>query len=100
MEQLIQLEKLPNQTLTIRLGDHRYEIKIQSISDELMCVSIIRDNQMLIQGQRCIPFSAILPDHKEIGLGNFMFTTVSDEYPNYQKFGSDHQLYYYAPEEV
>jgi hypothetical protein len=100
MPQLIQLEKLPSQNLTIRLGEHRYEIKIQTISDDLMCISIVRDNTTLIQGMRAMPSLMMLPKHKEMGAGNFAFVTVNDEYPNYQKFGGDHQLYYYAPDEV
>ncbi|HHQ4304912.1 TPA: hypothetical protein ACSTJ0_004198 [Serratia fonticola] len=33
-------------------------------------------------------------------MGNFMFTTVNDEYPYYSKFGGDHQLYYYVKSEM
>ncbi|OCJ20026.1 hypothetical protein [Serratia sp. 14-2641] len=100
MPQLIKIEPTPNQDLTIRLGDHRYEISIKSISDDLMCISIIRDNVMLIRGVRAMPSLLFLPQHLEMGAGNFAFITVNDEYPNYQKFGGDHQLYYYAPGEV
>lgn len=94
MIQVIPLEALPNQTLTIRLNDHRYEIKIQTISDDLMCISITRDNVKLIQGVRCIPQMSFIPNNLVMGLGNFYFKTVNDEYPNYQKFGGDHILYY------
>jgi|GEM_PF-5399453 len=100
MPQLIQLEPLPNQNFTIRLGDHRYEIALKSISDDLMCISIMRDNLMLIQGVRAMPSTLFLPKHMEMGLGNFAFITVNDEYPSYQKFGGDHQLYYYQTGEV
>lgn len=100
MPQQIQLEPLPNQNLTIRLGEHRYEISIKSVSDDLMCISIERDNVMLIQSVRAMPSMMFLPKHKAMGKGNFAFITVNDEYPNYRKFGGDHQLYYYTPEEV
>lgn len=100
MAQLIELESLTNQSISARLGDHQYEIKLQTISDDLMCVSITRDNQVLIQGQRCMPFSPVLPTHLEKGLGNFMFTTVNGEYPYHSKFGGDHQLYFYVKSEM
>ncbi|TQI80001.1 hypothetical protein FHU10_5148 [Serratia fonticola] len=94
MIQNIPLEKLPNQSLTIRLQDHRYEIELKTISDDLMSISITRDNINLIRGIRCVPQMFFLPKHLEMGLGNFYFLTVNDEYPNCQKFGSDHVLYY------
>lgn len=90
----IPLEVLPNQSLTIRLLNDRYDIKLITISDSLMAISIVRNDVLLIKNQRVIPSVLILPNHKSKGCGNFLFYTPDDVYPYYKKFNNGHVLYF------
>ncbi|MDY4368608.1 hypothetical protein SNR26_12890 [Pectobacterium brasiliense] len=96
----IPLEELSNQSLTIRLGDCRYTITLKTLTNELMAISIARDDVLLIQNQRAMPDSLVLPSHLASRYGNFMFTTTNDEYPYYTAFGAGHELYYVPASEL
>ncbi len=90
----IPLEVLPNQSLTIRLGDNRYIIRLITISDALMGISITRDDIILMQNQRAIPKKKILPGYKAGRYGNFVFITQDETYPYYTEFNNGHELYF------
>lgn len=90
----IPLEVLPNQSLTIRLSSSRYLIAIKMLSDALMAISITRDDILLIQNERLVPSTLLLPEHQALGYGNFMFTTPEDAYPHYSGFDNGHELYF------
>lgn len=90
----IELESLPNQSLTIRLSDYRYEIRVTCISKSLMAITIIRGNEVLVQGQRITPGVLLLPEHMAKGFGNFVFITPDETYPYYTNFNADHQFYF------
>ncbi|WP_420809778.1 phage baseplate plug family protein [Entomohabitans teleogrylli] len=94
----IPLEVLPNQSLTIRLGDNRYWIQIITISNSLMSISIARNDALLIQNQRAVSNQVILSQHNSKGYGNFVFVTPDETYPYYTEFNNGHELYF-IPEE-
>lgn len=100
MSQIIPLEIIANQSLTIRLSNSRYEFKIQTLSDDLMCITIIRDGITLVQSKRLMPYTYLLPKHLSLEYGNFAFVTPDDEYPYYTSFQSDHTFYYIPNDEV
>ncbi|MFS6935284.1 phage baseplate plug family protein [Klebsiella oxytoca] len=91
---LIHLETLPNQSLTIRLANSRYEIKLITISDSLMAITISRDDVVLIQNKRLIPSVSLLAQHNAKGHGNFVFITPDETYPYYTEFNNGHELYF------
>lgn len=90
----IPLEVLPNQSLTIRLSNSRYLIAIKMLNDALMAISITRDDILLIQNERLVPSTLLLPGHLALGYGNFMFITPEDAYPHYTGFDNGHELYF------
>lgn len=90
----VPLEALPNQSLTIRLNDDRYEIKLITISEGMMAISIIRNDVLLIQNQRIVPGVLLLPAYRAMGAGNFIFFTPDDSYPYYEEFNNGHVLYF------
>lgn len=100
MISIIPLEQQPNQSLTIRLGDARYTIALKTLTAELMAISITRDDVLLVQNQRAMPGSLLLPDHLAARYGNFMFVTTNDEYPYYTAFGAGHELHYIPASEL
>ncbi|MDX6916501.1 hypothetical protein R9X49_15435 [Pectobacterium carotovorum] len=100
MANKLPLEELPNQSLTIRLDNSRYAITIKALTAEMMAISIERDDVLLIQNQRAMPSTMLLPGHMAGRFGNFMFVTTNDEYPYYTAFGAGHELYYIPASEL
>ncbi|MCA6954831.1 phage baseplate plug family protein [Pectobacterium polaris] len=96
----VPLEQQPNQSLTIRLDDSRYTITIKTLTTELMAISIARDDVLLVQNQRAMPGSLLLPNHMASRYGNFAFVTPNDEYPYYTSFGAGHELHYIPASEL
>lgn len=94
----VPLEVLPSQSLTIRLNDDRYEIRLVTIAENLMAISITRNDELLVQSQRIVPYVLLLPAHKAQGAGNFTFYTPDDTYPFYEEFNNGHVLYF-VPED-
>ncbi|MDY4380339.1 hypothetical protein SOV92_21465 [Pectobacterium brasiliense] len=100
MTAIIPLEQQPNQSLTIRLDNARYEITLKTLTAELMAISIARDDVLLVQNQRAMPGLLLLPNHLASRYGNFMFVTTNDEYPYYTAFGVGHELHYIPASEL
>lgn len=89
---IIPLQVIPNQSLSIRLSDNYYDIRIVAIENNLnnnqviMAFDIIINNVVIISGQRAIPGFPIIP-YEYLENGNFVFITNNNEYPNYNFFG-------------
>ncbi len=96
----IQLSNIPNQNFNIQLDDNRYDITFKQ-ANNVMAVTIIRNNETIVSGSRCLPISLLIPyRHLENGMGNFIFTTLNDDYPFYDQFGSTQFLYYISNAEL
>lgn len=66
-----------------------------------MVIDITREDEDIIKGQRCTPDRLLLPyPYLEGKTGNFTFECDDDSYPDYQKFGSTHRLWYLTAEEL
>lgn len=94
MPEPIPLEVQPNQSLTIRLDDARYKITLKALNEDLMAITIERNDKILVQNIRAMPSLLLLPTHLQHIYGNFIFKTTDEEYPYYTKFGDTHILYY------
>lgn len=100
MPQRVPLESIPNQSLSIRLEGRRYEIRL-NWGAEIMSATIIRDDEFIISGVRCVPGSFLLPyQYLEESSGNFVFETSNGNLPNYQDFGDTQILLYFSNEEL
>jgi len=100
MPQRIPLEAIPNQSLTIRLEDRRYEIAFNFAGD-IMAADITRDDVVVIQGIRCVAGTPILPyEYLEEESGNFIFQTENDNLPDYTRFGDTQVLLYFSNSEL
>lgn len=100
MANIIPLEQLPNQSLTITLDNSRYLIEVKTITDELMSISVTRNDILLVQNMRAMPATRLLFPHQAARYGNFAFVTTNDEYPHYTAFGAGHELYYIPASEL
>lgn len=95
---LINLAAIPNQTISLNLEDSFYELTFK-IANLVMQVDISRDNEILVQGQRCVPGAFLLP-YKYLEKGNFLFSTQDGDYPEYTQFGVTQYLYFFTDAEL
>ncbi len=94
MSNVVPLEALPNQEFSIVLDDVRYVISIREIPVNMMAITIIRDNILLISNARLIGGQNVLPfKYLEGKYGNFVFVN-NGEYPWYENFGITQYLVY------
>lgn len=94
----IPLAAIPNQSLSIRLGDSQYDIRIHACSN-IVVVDIERDNVAIVTGSRAVAGYPIIPyDYLEDG--NFVIVTANDEYPDYTQFGISQFLIYATQAEI
>ena len=95
---LIQLNAIPNQSITINVGDVIYTISIKYASG-IMCASISKDGNSIISGHRIVSGGLLLP-YKYMESGNFVMITQNYEYPSYEKFGVSQFLFYVSQAEL
>lgn len=102
MPQIIPLEAIPNQSLTIRLEERRYVITLRELNAGVMGVTIERDGVALVTNQRCVAGTALLPyAFLTDGAGNFIFTnTKPGELPAWPDFGVACLLVYSTASEI
>lgn len=100
MPTLIDLQQIPNQSLSIILEQRRYDIRLVQCA-EVMAIDIQRDGNYVVQGMRCFPGTLLFPyEYLEDYSGNFMFTTIDDAFPNYQQIGISQNLWYFTNDEL
>lgn len=100
MPQIVPLQVLPNQHLTITLDQQKYDITLKTITD-LTYATISVNGTKVIDNVRCIPLHPLLPYKYLEGVGgNFVFYTTNDELPNYMSFGVTHVLVYASVAEL
>jgi len=98
--QEIQLATIPNQTFNVRLDNHRYEITLQTC-EAIMAASIVRDGVPIVSGARCVSGYPLINYRAIEDLkGNFVFDTLNEELPFWEKFGQTQFLYYVTQDEL
>lgn len=100
MSTRITLEAIPNQSLSIRLGENLFDITIKD-ANGIAAVTIVRNGETIVSGRRTQPGVPLMPYRAlENDAGNFVFLTDNGEYPNYQNFGGTAFLIYLTNEEI
>lgn len=90
----VPLAAIPNQRLSVRLDGALFAITVK-LAVSVMCVSIDRDGETVVAGQRCVPDVPLIPyRYLEGDAGNFVFVTAGGEYPHYSRFGGTDALLY------
>ena len=88
----------PNQSFSARLDNSLFDIAIKTINDTA-CIDVSRDGVALIKGARITPGTPIFP-YSYLETGNFLFTTLNDDLPDYTKFGISQNIYYITAAEL
>ncbi len=89
---LISLATIPNQSLSIRLSDHLYNIIIKE-TNGCMSATVVRDNITILSNTRIVAGFPIIP-YRYLEAGNFIVTTLDDELPYWDKFQISQFLIY------
>lgn len=103
---VIPITNIPNQSLSIPLGDNNYQIRIHCCNDNIeigttiMAVDIYKNDEIVVLGIRAQPGYPLLPYPYMQKDGNFIFVTNNDEYPNWRLFGVNQYLIYVSRSEL
>jgi hypothetical protein len=83
----VQLQAIPNQTLSVQISNNNYDLSIRSISNtsDIMMFDISINSVLIIQGQRAVAGYPIIP-YQYLENGNFVILTANDDLPNYTQF--------------
>ncbi len=100
MSQIIPLETLPNQSLSITLDNVRYSLRFRDLSD-FMSVDISIDDTVILTGHRVVASQPLIPyRYLEGEGGNFVFITELGDVPYWEQFGVTQDLLYFSSEEM
>lgn len=95
----VQLLKIPNQELKLRVLEELYSIQIRT-TDKATFISISRNDTKIVSNQILTPNVTLLRYGYDISNGNFAFESKNDELPDYNKFGVSQFLYYLTNEDL
>lgn len=94
----IALAAVPNQSLTVQIGDIRYDIGLREVGG-VMSASIARDGVAVVTNVRAVGGTPLLP-YQYQEAGNFIIVTDGEELPYYDQFGVTQFLVYVTPDEL
>jgi hypothetical protein len=94
----VPLLTVPSQSLSIALGGDFYDIRVKA-AGTIMAVDIIRNQVLIVTGMRAEANYPLIP-YPYLEQGNLFFITRDDEYPWYERFNIDQNLFYLTQEEV
>lgn len=94
----IPIAAIPNQTFSIQLDQLEYDIGL-FVAEGIMAVDLVRADQVILTGQRVTPGSLVIP-YKYLESGNFLISTLNDDYPDYTQFGLTQFLFYLSQSEL
>jgi hypothetical protein len=98
--QLINLQAIPNQSLTSLQDNNRYDIRIFE-ANGCMAVDLTINGNAVLKGSRIVSGSPIIPfTYLFYDDGNFFFACQSEDQIYYDLFGSTQQLYYISHDEM
>ena len=100
MSEIVPVQAIPNQTLSIVLDNDRFDIELKSTATST-AASITRNEELLISGVRCVGGTPLIPyEYLRASSGNFIFSTPREQIPYYTNFGIDQFLFYFSAAEL
>ena len=94
----IPLQTIPNQSFSLQLDGNTYDLRIHD-EGNIMAVSVNINNVEIVTGFRAVPGALVLP-YEYLENGNFLITTMDDEYPDWRRFAIDQFLIYASEAEL
>ncbi len=100
MSEVVPIDAIPNQSLSIVLDNDRYDIVLKSTQTSTIAY-ISSNEELLIEGVRCVGGTPLIPyEYLRAGAGNFIFSTPREQIPYYPNFGTDQFLFYFSASEL
>jgi hypothetical protein len=100
MSQVVPLDAIPNQELSILLENVRYDIRLVAL-DDVMAIDLNINDVVVLSGFRVVAGTPVIPyQYLENNQGNFLFLTELDDAPYWTEFGGTQLLVYLTAEEV
>lgn len=96
--QQVPLQAVPNQTFTITIDMIIFDISMR-VTNGVMSASITINNVLTIENLRVVAGQCLLPSKYEEA-GNFRFSTLNDDLPDYTQFNITQYLYYFSADEL
>lgn len=96
--QEITIASIPNQTFSVVLGTVRYDFRI-FLATNVMCCDLAINGATVFTSMRLVAGAFIIP-YRYLENGNFLLTTLNDELPWYEQFGSTQFLVYLTQREM
>lgn len=94
----INLIAIPNQSLSVRLDDVRYEFRFKE-TNGIMMVDITRNDVVILSGQRIVAGTPLIP-YTYLEHGNFFILTEDEDLPYYTQFGITQSFVYLTVAEI
>ena len=89
MKYAIDLDSVPNQSLSTALNDHDVDISVK-YAYGLMFIDITIDGSTVCAGIKCIPGVDLLPKPaRELINGRLYFSSIGGEYPSIENIGTE-----------
>tara|TARA_R110001606_G_scaffold141321_2_gene280491 strand:- start:20515 stop:20820 length:306 start_codon:yes stop_codon:yes gene_type:complete len=95
----LNLDVQPNQSLKYQNDQELYEIVIRTTSKSTF-YSVFRNQVEIISNQILIANTLLIQSKYQQTNGNFIFYSISNEFPDYNKFNVNQFLYYATNKEL
>lgn len=100
MSQIIPIESIANQSLSIQLDEVRYGFRFRDVGN-MMSVDISIDDELILEGFRVVGGFPLIPyKYLEGDGGNFIFLTELGDIVYWDQFGITQSLMYFSAEEL
>lgn len=94
----IPLLSVERQSLSVLLDDTLYLIEVKACNG-IMAVTVAADDVTLIENRRAAAFVPVIPAGPRES-GNFIFSTMNDDLPDWREFNASQQFHYLTVAEV
>ena len=95
----IALNKTPNQKLSVDISGVGYGIETK-LFDGMLYMTVYADDVLLCASVRAVPNTVVIPYQYLTKGGNFFWYCPDDEYPDWEKFNTQHVLLWLTDEEL
>lgn len=94
----INLAPIPNQAFSVTINSIHYDLRI-FLATNVMCCDLSINSVAILTSMRLVSNGFIIP-YSYLENGNFLITTLNDELPYYEQFGTTQFLTYLTQAEI
>lgn len=95
---VIGLERVPNQELSVRLADRRFVLRIKEAAG-VMVADVTVDGEVVLLASRIVAGTPLIP-YRYLEAGNLLLLTDNGQLPDWSQFGLTQTLVYLSTAEI